>query len=369
MRLKHYTNSYDSALSIIKSKQLWMGKVGVAKDSNEILHYLKIFNNIHIVNDIKGLLRKTNPNSKDSMYVYLMSCIAQSYYYKINQLQLGNVFGDVIRDESYILCFTEDDDSTFHEHEYGPVSFVFSENPLDVNKYSEFEFLEKRIQYIDTQEFDLLETAISNFYEKTVYRFESFDSNEHLYNLIASLRKSIKENLNKKQQKALRKEFERDSKQLFDFTESFIIHFNDILNRFLNDSNSDILEKKSIGNYLEEKINKERENKILSFDDPGSARIHKRNGTFKHNNSKDHLHNLISCFLKDIEFENDNEVRVIALPNSSYQNSDGNILKVDLRMEKLVKVEVSKSLENREEILEGIKNELSKKNLHQVEVE
>jgi hypothetical protein len=368
LRLRHYTNSYESAISIINSKQLWLGRIGVAKDTNEVLHYLNIFNNIHTIEEIKGIVSQLESPPTESLYIFLIQSICQSYFYKVNRLQIGNILGEVLRKESYIVCFTEDDSSIFHEQEYGPVSFVFSNNPLEIEKYPQYDFVEKRVQYINTKEFDVLNRLIEEFYIKSISKYEHFYTNENFFNMLYGIRSFIKNNYNKKEQKALRKKLIKDAEELFTSCKKQIEAFKKILNEIFSGDNKDILKMKGIGQYLEQKINNVRENRILRLDDPKSAQYHRIMGTFKHNIRETHIKNLISCFLKDIKFKNDNEIRVIALPNSNHFNKDGNILKVDLNMKLLEKVLVSSSLENRTEIISMIKNELIKNGLNHVEV-
>lgn len=208
MKLRHYTNSKEAAVSIIKSKQLWLGKTGEAlKDRDEVNHFIKNFRVIHALIDIKKIVNiNYSYKPQRSLYENLILALSHEYFLTRNYFMIGDFFSEVIRNESYIICFTEDNKSIFHESKYGPVSFLFSDNPLREEKYTNFRFLQREITYIDSNAYDRLEVELNHFYEIVLSPFLKVLNEEEYHQIYTSIPEIISGNFNKKARKEARKD-------------------------------------------------------------------------------------------------------------------------------------------------------------------
>lgn len=370
MKLRHYTNSKEAALSILRSKQLWLGKTGEAlKDKDEINHFIKIFRFAHAFKDIQNKLKITVPPLPQiSLYESLVLSIYHEYFLIKNNCMIGDVFAEVIRNESYIICFTKENDSTFHDSKYGPISLVFSKNPLQEEKYSEFKFLTREITYIRFDEFSKLDIELNKFFEEGLAPFLAIIKDLEYHKSSEVIGEIIRGNFDKKESKKARKNIITTGENLIMNTSHDMDTFYSIIHKFQTNNNLDQDKISEIGSYLEDKINKVRETKILGTFEPRWVGRHRLKGTFKNLSVKGHKGNIMSCFLKDIRDENDNETRIIALPTSEYINND-NKLKVDLNMTLLEKVIVSQEIEERDTVIKEIKSTLRELGLNQVRIE
>ncbi|MED4046169.1 hypothetical protein ABEY65_03075 [Priestia aryabhattai] len=371
MKLRHYTNSKESAISIINSQQLWLGKTGQAlKDDDEINHYMKIFRLAHALDEIQRLLGHNAPfNPRLSLYETYILGLSQSYFIKKNQFMIGDVFSEIIRNESYIICFTNEDESNFHDSKYGPVSFVFKESPLREDLYNNFKFLQSEIIYIESDSFSMLELELNSFYENVLSPFLEIIHHEDFNNHYIKITQLIKEKLDKSNQKSERKKISKHLNKLIQKTSSDTERFNDIVKEFFTTHPLSKDKVSQIVDYLEKRVNNVREEKILSTFKEQDARNHRARRTFSKVPREGHLVNLSSCFVKDVRDEDDKETRIIALPSSIDENLKENKLKVDLNMSLLEKVIISPEIENREEVIEDIKAALQGIGLDSVEVE
>lgn len=367
MKLRHYTNSKESAVSIIKSKQMWLGKTGEAlKDRDEVNHYINIFRLFHSLDDIvTSLNKKSSHDSKVNLYENMIKSLFITNFYSKNRIMIGDIFADVIRNESYIICFTEDNESNFHESKYGPVSFLFSDNPLLENKYEDFRFLTKQIIYIDSKEFINVENELEEFYEKAFQPIKEILNDQEFHQMLIDIHDLIKEKFDKKESKTLRKELIKNGENLKKNTLLEYEIMTKTIKNFHEETDFDVDKVSYIGGYLESRINKVREDRILSHFEENLAKHHRLNGTFRQVQKDGHERNIISCFLKDIIDKDDNETRIIALPVSRNTNLMENKLKVDLDMSLLKEIIVSNS-EDKENTIKEIKSALEEMGLEHV---
>lgn len=365
MKLKHYTSDLKSAKSIIDSKELWLRKTGMTKDSNEIFHYFDIFNTLNTIEDISRILKTNTPsNPKNSLYENYIASIYLTYFYQTNKLQLGQVLADVIRDESYIACFTEESDnkSGYHEDSYGPIAFVFKENPLRVKENKDFVFVQAKIHYINKKDFDILLEVVNELFNDSIMRYiepsKFEDINSELFQLVDIISKSCNKNEQKKRRKGLNRSFEG--------LETKSISSRERLGSILKDLAFDLKGELELASYINQRVNDIREKKISDYYPQEIAGAMKKTGMFRHNKTPEHTWNLIACFVKDIQFSDDEETRIIALPRNKNVNRDN--LKVDMDMELIEKITVSTKIGNRELVVQELKDYLDSKGLSRIRV-
>ncbi|WP_282155733.1 hypothetical protein [Cytobacillus gottheilii] len=352
MKLDHYTSDLRAAKSIITTQELWMGNTGKApKDANEILHYFNIFNDYHNITDLSTLInnpdRNNNQNTHDPLLIRYIMGTAHSYFMRENKLRIGDIFASVIREESYIVCFTAgtDDNNDFHTDTYGPISFHFKENPLIEDK-DEFVYIEAPVHYLDTNKLSNINSVLNEMYDVLLLPYhEFFNRYAMLDTLQFALRKSLKANYNsngkKKERNNVLKELKTRLEQISTTTEDFSSQVR-YYNLFM-ESNMDA----NVLNYLRTRVARIREQQSMKKISLASREIFRKNGTFRYSDPDGHTRNIISCFIKDKKFENDNEIRVIALPKKEFINPE-NKLRSSYDIKKLEYISVSKNYPNRE---------------------
>lgn len=368
MTLKHYTANLDTAKSIISSEQLWMGRTGEApKDKNEILHYFNIFNDLHSLYELKNLMVASNrTNSNRPLYLTQLGTIAQSYCYRERNLRIGDILADIIREESHIICFTEETslNSGFHENTYGDICFHFESNPLVESAKSNFIFLQNKINYYDMKVLDEIKETIDNIYRIILgNQMDLIEINKKIDVILLDIDKSILNSLNKKDMKIERKKMEKLTKKLFDSLENIHLEF------FEHSQNMNIdftLKEFGVSLYLNDKVNNRREEKMLKNYSLEKANYFKAIRQFRHNSIDGHLRNIVACFIKGSEFIEDNETRIIALPNSTYTNPDGYFLKVPIDFKKLKKITISTLHPERENAIKELSELLVLKGISHV---
>ncbi|MCW1927405.1 hypothetical protein [Bhargavaea beijingensis] len=354
--LKHYTSNLESAKSIIHSRQLWLRNTGMTKDSEEIFHYFNIFNDLHVIEDINSLISKNfNPNSKASLYEFYITSLLFEHYYKEHSLQIGQVLADVIRNESYLICFTEESGSMYHEDSYGPIAFLFTDNPLIKNDIS-YQFIKNKITYISKEKYEVINKTANDIFK--VSDLPRYYNSHKLLNEVIKYAQDELSGYSKSEHKRKRKDLLKlltpliQSIQLAtkDFSAEISPLF--ILSEQINPD---------INDYLNNRVNEIRKERILDRFSPEYRAI--SGDMFHAEKAFEHGKNLISCFIKDSQFEKDNETRIIALPLSK-QTNEGNNLKVNINMNKLEKISVSQSVENRKFLISELKDFVQSRGLN-----
>lgn len=362
MNLIHYTNSLESAKSIIASKELWLGRSGEApKDNDEINHYLKIFNDFHTIETFNNYIVKSE---KKRTEIEILGGLYNELIHREKKERLGDVLAKILKEQTHIICFTEEDDiSDYHEQTYGEIRFEFKKNPL---KHIEgFELVQQKIIYLDTTEYNKYKVELDDFFKNLSDRYLT------------------KLNLNVKRDE-LKAIFEDNYKNgnipeinMIDLKDLFYEHIDIEIqkkHRYNIESIVTSLNTESFKNniiYINNEVNDIRESLILKRCSPFYASMFKIMGTFRHVDTMiTHLINIGACFIKDKEFENDKETRIIAIPNKKYTYNE-RYLKVPYDPEQLIKISVSEKIQSteREKYIREIKEELEKNNIKGVQVE
>ncbi|UHA60655.1 hypothetical protein KDJ21_002675 [Metabacillus litoralis] len=120
--------------------------------------------------------------------------------------------------------------------------------------------------------------------------------------------------------------------------------------------------------YLQSRVTDLRERKILNMNTIESRSHFWEIGSFRNDNTEGHMQNIVSCFIKDTMFKEDNEIRVMALPVKTYNNPDDHILKSSYDINKLKYISVSTNYPNRGEAMEELQYLLASLNHHHIKV-
>ncbi|UAT31469.1 hypothetical protein K7T73_04345 [Bacillus badius] len=345
--LIHYTTDIRSAKSIIESKELWLKSVGKTKDENEIYHYMNEFNKFHFQKERLGILKRILNKETDTRAkseIEQLNINLEMWKRKINN---GTELSNILRNYSYLICFTEEENSQFHDSFYGKISFEFTKNPLGNNHLTHY-FLEDKVRYFDAHQLNnikaqdceqmaFLTSLTTKMTKKLIKKTNTYYKN---YEAI------LTENINK-----WLGDYESIRKPDPDLVDT-VIFISDLMER-------NRIEKR-VDYYCEIGLVDNEQKKgyemLLNLE---------RNSKEAQNTT---LINLLSLFLKDNQFSNDKETRIIAIPKNKEGLFSQEFLKVPYDLSTLSKIRVSSTLQDREEVIKDLRLFLESKNLREVKV-
>lgn len=403
--LTHYTSNVDTAISILSSGFFRMSRCTEVKtDNNEINHTLNIINNINELAEINGKLetamRKTeffkekenkwtslnkkrkkltkkefnssmNPifleNYRDA-YQEALRCLITRFYYN-NKIALGNVLSDILRNESYMACFTYEESSHHHLGTYGDVCFTFKTEKSPLKKIENFALKEEKVIYMEIEKFQSLGVVAKKF-ENSLTSLENIQMTnkvEPLYNSFFKKNYSRLTYMQKTQKihnnfKSIYKNYNK---------ESIVKEYEGIT--------ADLMRKLELNNetgavilYLDKRTRDVRQNKIQDYLED-STLIEYYAGTA---NPLPYALNITSCFIKPIKsiingdeflYENDKEYRVIALPTAENKVTQ-KYIEVPLDLKQIATIKLKENMKNKEINILKIKECLKNLNLSDVVV-
>lgn len=403
--LTHYTSNVDTAISILSSGFFRMSRCTEVKtDDNEINHTLNIINNINELAEINGKLeiamrnieiikkkenkwtslnkktkklakKELNSPMKPNFFRYyrdayqeaLRSLITRFYYN--NKIALGNVLSDVLRNESYMACFTYEDSSHHHLGTYGDVCFTFKTEKSPLKKIENFALKEEKVIYMEIEKFQSLGIAAKKF-ENSLTSLE----NIQMTNKIEPLYNSF-----------LEKNYSRLT--YMQKTQKIHNHFKSIYKSYNKESivkeyegiTADLMRKLELNNetgaiilYLDKRTRDVRQKKIQDYLED-STLIEHYAGTA---NPLPYAFNITSCFIKPIKsmingveflYENDKEYRVIALPTAENKVTQ-KYIEVPLDLKQIAAIKLKDDMKNKEINILKIKECLKNLNLSDVVV-
>ncbi len=315
--LIHHT-TIENACNILASKQLWLKSVGETSDSKEIHHYMSNFNLAHrAVEYYNHLVNAINHIGSTSFNQFQHNCNWSNELWESGKVN-GTVLAEILRKDSYLTCFTEKPFSEFHNNTYGDISFEFDNVPFD-NKYGDHYLLKEKIKYFDSKKLEkkLMLNSVKPFQEISV---ENLTDNEKRTFLLRKL-----------------KELEKLQKIV---SQNFVLKLKSWRNsyKFITNPDEDI---KSIVEFLTNEMNEQRIIKRYSPLTEEQLVNLKRNAPITKEILETTHMNLLCCFLKDNEFRQDNETRIIAIPINKKGFNNDLYLKIPLKIENLKKIRVA----------------------------
>ncbi|MFJ7982235.1 hypothetical protein ACIQ1D_18410 [Lysinibacillus xylanilyticus] len=376
--LNHYTNSVDTAISILTSQSFRMTRSSlVSTDNNEINHMLDIINKMNEFKEIKGKVETSQDRfrfrkvikTKSAMgknaqkglyrdiYLEITRCLVTKYYYD-NNIAIGNLLSKVLRDETYMACFTEEDYSAHHLGVYGDVCFTFNTNNV-FQHIDGFQFLSNEILYLDTERFSLMGKIASQFvnYIKETEGISNQKYLDQIYEEILSITYPLNTYNNK----------------IHNFTNRFLELtkencFESELVREIEASASNVLSQlgfnyTQVVQYVDERTRNLRQASIKPFLNDENLAQH-YNGI---PNPLAHFGNLPCCFIKSVNYKDDKEYRIIALPTQLNQVTERYIT-VPINMDGLVKITLNPKMQNKIEAQTQIQQLLKQLGLSHVQV-
>lgn len=367
MSLNHYTNSV-AAISILESGVFWMGRTGEAKrDQKEINHFFQTFIYDHTYTEIQNLLHteKLGPSGEPAL-IGVLQTIAQSFRYFKDRLSIGEFVASILRNESYMVCFTETEFNsvTFHGSEYGEVCFSFSKNPF-VNKFTEyFNMIEEKVTYLDTSKTEVISEGILKMYKVILKDLKEIVNKDN--SLDGMLLELYDFNMKKYEKLDTQKILKQMIKDVDKLHQEYKYIYDDFINTIRQLLQSKGKQKMEVAEYIDKKVIELREPKLLSLFSENFANIFKATGQFRKSNIVGHVNNLISCFIKDVEFVKDNETRIIALPKKEFKHPENGILQMPYDLGLLRSITVSPNCKNRESVINKLQNLLDSKQANHV---
>ncbi|MED4817608.1 hypothetical protein [Bacillus atrophaeus] len=343
--LIHHT-TIENACNILGSKQLWLKSVGETSDSKEIHHYMSNFNLGHrAVEYHNHLANAINQIGSTSFNQFQHNCNWSNELWESGKVN-GMVLADILRKDSYLTCFTEKPFSEFHNNTYGDISFEFDNVPFD-NKYGDHYLLKEKIKYFDSKKLEkkLKLNSIKPFQEISV---ENLTDNEKRKFLIGKLKelKKLQKNVN----------------------ENFVLKLKSWKNsyKFISNPDENI---KSIVEFLTNEMNDQRIIKRYSpLTEEQFENFRRMAPVTKDILETTHM-NLLCCFLKDNEFRQDNETRIIAIPMNKKGLNNDLYLKIPLKIESLKKIRISPNSLDKDNKISLIERKLIETELSHVIVE
>ncbi|QHW32837.1 hypothetical protein GZH47_19830 [Paenibacillus rhizovicinus] len=151
----HYTRDINSAASILSSKELWLNRVGLMSDQNDILFYLNEFNRLHYTQDLiatfkqalKLMSQTPNLNQKQFFTHTFLAAQLRKVAYQ-NGVSLGGSLANLLKQHSFMTSFNEEEASTFTNPANGDIAFEFESNPLAAPHG--FQLLFNKVHYADS---------------------------------------------------------------------------------------------------------------------------------------------------------------------------------------------------------------------------
>ncbi|MGK9183783.1 hypothetical protein KXS12_16160 [Priestia filamentosa] len=366
--LIHHTSDINSAKSIISSSELWMKCVGKTKDTNEIYHFMKEFNRHHYLHEVDGILDNLINYEKINDYTILdiIYGIIENKVAWQNGISYGAVFSELLRNNSFLVCFTENSQSNFHSQEYGDISFEFSKDPLMKENIASHVFIEEKIIYFNSKEIYNLqniesepglnkESDMLSNEEKSKEEIVTFleETQEHLSTLgfLKELKEDTRVKMNRIDRIMLQNIVKWRKKMSFLKKENPVL---DSAVRFLTkEMVKERARKKTEFNKEDENFYKELIRTSKKYDLMNQTKL-----------------NLIGCFLKDKEFVSDAETRILALPkNNSGVKMGSDWLKVPFDKKKLKKVRISPEKKDKKDLKIELEQVLKENGYREVSVE
>ncbi|MEC2074448.1 hypothetical protein [Alkalihalophilus marmarensis] len=370
--LIHHTQSMNNIKSILNSGEIWLKQVSKTSDNREISHYMDEFNIFHYILELEMSLDKyLSNNTPHSLHQFLTYLEINKRTWQ-NKASFGSCLFDILRNNAYLVCFTEKENSEYHNTEYGKYTLEFKSNPLE-SLDSHF-LLEEKVIYFDSKlvarEQEDLATQWSKRIENEDFSLYYADSEietvkkwRHEVNYYRHKYGRIIEDNSKKFDKKLARVFKspyNDLRRTLIFLNQKMIEMRaerkEIVLRTAKKHFVKISEdhKKQINEIVEEEL----ANLIKKAHDPkdtgmiGQTRL-----------------NLMSVFLKDNYFKKDKETRIIAIPKNSTGLINQEWLKINFDFSKLIRIKIDSSVANKAEEVKILKTILKDLNQQQVIVE
>ncbi|TYS61996.1 hypothetical protein FZD47_18075 [Bacillus infantis] len=348
--LIHYTKDVDSATSILESGQLWLKSLGKTSDNEEVLHYMREFNRYHYLGELNLILDRflQHKNKEELSIEAVVSTIAQNKAQWLEGISYGAALADILRDHTYLICFTENEESEFHNEEYGDISFEFSDDPLVKTNVRSSIFLQEKVEYFNSHELEELQSSYQ----------ESLLSDEEIEQLNTRIEQNLDE-LDIDVHEFLRTWKVAASYQLYKFNRTLLPKVREWNKRFnfTKSNRFEVTQAISFLNKLMVEQRAERKTIYLKKDDHFKRKIIRDSGNYELNGQT--KQNLMGCFLKDNKFIKDSETRIVAIPKNRDALVDSDWLKLPFAPSKLTRIKVSPHNPNRDEIIRRLQGVIS----------